>query len=490
MCPPRRTTSMPTPDRSTLLRLRESHPAWRLLVATNAPVIGSFLHEAFVAPNLRSVSRHDLASRLEDHLHDARELDGLDLPRSAGAYLDDWVAEGWLRKFYPADSDEPAYDLTPATENAIRWLASLLEQRVVGTQSRLLTVFRLLSEMLEGAERDPELRLAELQKRRDELDAEMERIRQGDVPVLDDASLREQFQLMTDTARAILGDFRELEQSFRQLDRDVRQRIAAWEGGRGELLEEILGEREAIASSDQGVSFRAFWDFLMDPERQDELSTKLTRVLELEAIQSRSPDPRLRRIHFDWLEAGEITQRTVGRLSEQLRRYLDDRAWQENRRIVELIREVEREALKLRETPPTGVIAEIDALSPSVELPLERRLFAPPFVAKVSAELVEAGEEDVDASALFDQVVVDPERLRRNIHSLLDEHDQISLADVVAQHPLEQGLAELVTYFSLPSEDLLAAVEEGMKESIEWQDERGVSRVAKIPLVLFTRKAR
>lgn len=475
------------PDRSTLIRLREGHPAWRLLVAHGAPVIVSFLHEAFVAPNLRGASRHDLLSQLEDHLHEAREMDGLELPRNAGAYLDDWAGEGWLRKYYPLQTDEPHYDLTPAAESAIRWLTGLLEKRVVGTQSRLLTVFRLLGEMIEGSESDPEARLAELQKRRDELDAEMGRIRQGDVTVLDDASLREQFNLMAETARAILGDFRELEQGFRQLDRDVRQRIAAWEGGRGELLEEILGERDAITSSDQGVSFRAFWDFLMDPERQEELSSKLARVLELEAIQSDNPDPRLRRVHFDWLEAGEITQRTVARLSEQLRRYLDDRAWQENRRILELIRKLEREAMGLREAPPTGSVAQIDALSPSIELPLERKLFSPPFVAKITADLLEAGDEAVDTSALFDQVHVDSQRLRRNVRLALGERTQVSLADVISVHPLEQGLAELVAYFSLAADSLRAVIDEGMKEQVEWRDAKGVYRAAHIPLVLFSR---
>lgn len=481
---------MPTTlDRGTLQKLREHHPAWRLLAATNAPLVVSFLHKAFVEPNLRGILRHDLAARLEDHLHEAREEGGLDVPKSAEGYLDDWARDdiGWLRKFYPPASDEPAYDLTPAAENAIRWVGTLLERRVVGTQSRLLTVFRLLTEMIEGAEADPAARLAELQKRRDELDAEMDRIRKGDVPMMDDASLRERFQLMVDTARALLGDFRELEQSFRQLDREVRQRIASWEGGRGDLLDEILGERDAIASSDQGVSFRAFWDFLMDPDRQEELSSKLGRVLELDAIRQRRPDPRLRRVHFDWMEAGESTQRTVARLSEQLRRYLDDRAWQENRRISQLIRELEKEALGLRENPPQGSVASVDDLAPSIELPLERKLFRPPFVAKIASAALEAGDAEGVDDALFDRVWVDSARLRGNVLRLLQDAERVSLADVISTHPIEQGLAEVVTYFSL---DLQAAVSDDATERIEWRDARGVVRVARIPLVLFTRGVR
>jgi hypothetical protein len=32
----------------------------------------------------------------------------------------------------------------------------------------------------------------------------------------------------------------------------------------------------------------------------------------------------LKRVHYDWLEAGEHTQRTVALLSQELRRFLDD----------------------------------------------------------------------------------------------------------------------------------------------------------------------
>ncbi|GBF34675.1 hypothetical protein DCCM_3795 [Desulfocucumis palustris] len=35
-------------------------------------------------------------------------------------------------------------------------------------------------------------------------------------------------------------------------------------------MKSVFGERDTIADSDQGKSFRAFWDFLMDPYRQDE----------------------------------------------------------------------------------------------------------------------------------------------------------------------------------------------------------------------------
>ncbi|MBE2253462.1 MAG: DUF3375 domain-containing protein [Myxococcus sp.] len=476
-------------ERATLQNLREHHPAWRLLAATNAPFIISFLHHAFLASNTRTASLQALVPSLEDHLTEARELGKVELPKSAEAYLDDWASDssGWLRKFYPPGTDDAHYDLTPAAERALVWVGRLLERRFVGTESRLLTVFQLLNEMIEGTETDKDVRLAELKRRRDEIDAEMEGLRGGDIDLMDDAAIRERFQLMATTARELLSDFRELEQSFHTLDRDVRQRITAWEGGRGALLDSILGERDAITSSDQGTSFRAFWDFLMAPERQEEFTQKLHRLFQVPAVRESNPDARLRRVHYDWLAAGEVTQRTVARLSEQLRRYLDDRAYLENRRIMELIRNIEQQALVMRESPPSGAVVEIDDFAPALELPLERPLFTPPFIAKLQSQLIEAGDDDLPTDRLFEQIAVDRTRLRANVQRLLQARPSVTLAEVVATNPLEHGLAELVGYFAVASDDRKALIHEGTRERVNWSDSSGRARSATLPLVVFCR---
>nr|WP_245874836.1 DUF3375 family protein [Desulfobulbus oralis] len=136
-----------------------------------------------------------------------------------------------------------------------------------------------------------------------------------------------------------------------------------------------MGERDAIADSDQGKSFRAFWDFLMSQSRQEELTRLLEQVLSLPPILAMRPETRLQRIHYDWLEAGEHTQRTVAKLSEQLRRFLDDQAWLENRRIMDILHSIENHALALREEFPSGDFIPLAETSATVELPLERPLY-------------------------------------------------------------------------------------------------------------------
>lgn len=483
-----------TLDFITLDALRNRHPAWRLLRSDHAALVASFLHRVYVAPNVRVMAAADLAEALEDELYALRQQLGDDaLPKRALDYLNDWAApdRGWLRKFYRPGTDEAQFDLTPATEKAIAWLEQLAERQFVGTESRLLTLFDLLKQMSEGSEADPAKRIAELHKKRDEIDAEIAQVLSGNVPLLDDTALRDRFQQFMQGARELLADFREVEQNFRQLDRRVRERIALWEGSKGALLAEIMGERDAIADSDQGKSFRAFWDFLLSSRRQEELTELLDQVLTLPAVADLKPDTRTRRVHYDWMEAGEHTQRTVAQLSQQLRRFLDDQAWLENRRIMDILHSIEGKVLALRDSPPPGVVMEIAASNADIDLAMERPLFTPSIKPVIADLALQAGDEDIDPSVLFDQVFVDKARLTSHIHHALQDRAQITLKELVVTQPLQQGLAELVAYLQLGCETFSTVVDEETSEPIIWQavapDGMELTRSARLARVIFIR---
>jgi hypothetical protein len=468
--------------------LRRHSPAWRLLRADNAPLVLSFLGRVFVEENVRSISAADLASRLDDELYALNDRLGEGtFPKAPKAYLDDWAGAdvGWLRKYYPPGSDEPHFDATPAVERALGWVESLQVRSFVGTESRLNTVFELLRQMAFGAETDPDVRLAELHRRRDEIDADIDRVRSGHVEVLDDAAQRDRYQQFSATARELLADFRQVEDNFRLLDRELRERIAGWTGSKGELLDDVLGSRATIAESDQGRSFHAFYDFLLSATKQAEFTELLERVQALAAIGS--ADPRMRTIHYDWLDAGERTQATVRLLSEQLRRFLDDQVWLENRRVMDILHSIESNALRVRQSWSVDLTTEMDATAPTIALPMERPLYTPTAKMAMDSSGVSAGQGEFDASALYEQFFVDPERLSQVVRRSLQRQPQIGLAEVIAAQPLEQGLSELVTYLSLSDELFSVVFDEQVTEQVHWADPDGASRVATIPRVTFTR---
>ena len=453
-------------------------------------MVASFLHRVFVVPNRRVIGQADLAEALDDTLFALREQRGPGVyPKAALEYLNDWAGndKSWIRKFYPAGSDEPHFDLTPATERALAWLGTLTERSFVGTESRLLTLFELLRQMSEGSETDPGVRVRELKRRRDEIDVEIERVMAGDMPLLGDTAVKERFTQFATLARELLADFREVEHNFRGLDRRVRERITLWDGSKGALLQDILGQRDLIAESDQGRSFRAFWDFLMSRARQDELTQLLERVLQLEPVAEMAPDPRFKRVHYDWLEAGEHAQRTVALLSQQLRRYLDDQVYLENRRIMEILRGIEAGALAVRAQPPAGDFIWIADTSPSIELPMERPLHAPSVKLALEAVQIVAGDEDLDAAVLFSQFVIDKAALAQHVRQSLQQRTQVTLAELLESRPLVHGLAELVAYLALAAERGSAAIDDTQEDSVNWVARTGKRKTARLPRVIFSR---
>lgn len=463
------------------------HPTWVLLRADHAALILSFLGRVFVERNAGPQPAGALASELDDELYALNQRLGEGtFPRPASAYLDDWAApdHSWLRKFYPPGSDEAHYDLAPTVEKALLWVQDLRPRAFVGTESRLNTIFELLRQMVFGADDDPEIRLAELRRRRAELDEEIARVARGEIDVLDSVSQRDRYQQFSRTARELLADFREVEENFRRLDRSLRERIAGWAGAKGALLDQVVGDRSSIAESDQGRSFQAFYDLLLSHRRQAELTDLLERLARVEHLAGQ--DERLTRVHFDWMDACERTQATVRLLSEQLRRFLDNQAWLENRRVFDLLRSIDSKALRLRAVDDPPVVTELDDTGVSISLPTERPLYSKTRAVPIDSTAVQAGEADFDASPLHEQQYVDREQLVSRVLGSLRHREQVGLREVVAAEPLNQGLAELIGYLSLDEPGLRVIFDEDHREQVEWTTAEA-GRVADVPRVTFSR---
>ena len=464
-----------------------AHPAWALLRSDHVAFVLAFLTRVFIDANVGDIAASALSAELEDELYAVRQRLGADAPaRPAAEYLDKWSERGWLRKHYPPGSEEAHYDVTPSVEKALLWVRGLQPRDFVGTASRLNTIFDLLRQMVHGAETDPEHRLEELRRQRAKLDEEITRAEHGDIDVLDAVGQRDRYQQFSRTAQELLADFREVEENFRVLDRRLRTRIAGWTGSKGELLDDVMSSRSTIAESDQGRSFRAFFDFLLSPERREELTYLLGHLERIESIPDH--DPRMARIHFDWIDACERTQARVRLLSEQLRRFLDDQVWIENRRICELLRNIETKAIELRELAAPDVGMEIDATRVSVVLPTERPLHRGGRSAPLSQSgPTEGGEEDFDSSILQTQIYIDQEELLERVLEAMGMTDQIGLEQVIEGQPLRHGLAELVGYLAIRDPAVEVVFDQDARARVAWTSDDDTDRVATLPRVTFSR---
>ncbi|NRA50187.1 MAG: DUF3375 domain-containing protein [Phaeodactylibacter sp.] len=472
-------------------RLLEEHSAVRLLRKTHAAMIVAFLWRAFREDRRQSYGGQELNTLLSDFLFVANEgvEDGAKpYPRAARLYLEEWTKEGFLRQYYEPGAVEATFELTPATEQALVWMAELDKREFVGAESRLLQLFNMLQDLAYGSSTDAKVRLDQLLAQRLELDREIMELEEGQVSRLDPTRMREQLKLIEETAAKLLADFRQIEENFRQLNTKAREEQINRQHSRGQVLDEIFSAQDAIMETDQGKTFTAFWAFLMDQNRQDRLDQMAVQLFEqpeLEAYRNYSILPRLKILLVD---AGERVDRTTTRLIEQLRRFLASRTFLENRRAGQVIEEIEQLALQVKNNPPSQrFFADIEG-KPAVNLVMERRLFQPADELQLTTDQPEKGNAiEVLAEGLYNQLYIDPEELKGRVQKILRGQRQVSLKEVLDQIPVEKGLSEIVAYFSLATQwepRQKAIINTGQQEKLFYENE-GRAYAVELPQILF-----
>jgi hypothetical protein len=476
-----------------LEKLKQTHATLRLLRADNCPLILSFLYQVFIQPNRRSIRYSELLALLDDYLYRLQEVYGEEKhARSPKAYLEEWCSDRceYLRQYYIAGQDEPEFDLTPASEKAIEWLVSLDQRQFIGTESRLLSFFQFLREIDQQTKADPQLRLADLEQKKAAIEEEIKNVRAGIVSSYDERQIKERFMQAEETARKLLSDFRQVEENFRTLDRLARERIATSDKNKGALLDEIFLEQDIIRDSDQGKSFKAFWEFLMSPDSQDELKNLLKNILALEEIQTTTEHNSvnfLQNIQVFLLDAGDKVYHSNSLLAEQLRKFLDNHTYLENKRLLNLIKSIEKKAIEMNEIIINDkAFSNISELAPNIELILSRTLFLPPKNPLIKESLLKAGEVVATLSSLFEQNYIDEHTLLHNISQALQELVQISLKDLIILFPIRKGLAEIITYLHIASKCNKAVINNNLQESIIYTVKNS-TKCLTLPQIIFLR---
>lgn len=455
-------------DHENIKYLKDYNPTVKLLRLDNAPLIISFLFQEFKKTNKIVISNTELKTSLSDYLYHLNHIYGeKTYPGTAQNYLDKWSNDGFLRKYYTSNSDEPAFELTPATEKALDWIKDLDKKEFVGTESRLLKIFDILKEIVYKSSDDPLKRLEELENQKHEIEIEIEKIQSGNIEKLNETQIKERFFDVYDTARKLLSDFREVEYNFRELARSVREKQVNSNLKKGKLLEDIFKDQDFIWDTDQGRSFKAFWEFLMSQNKKDELDELIKTVSNLPEIQNIKHDDFIERIEVNLIDAGDKVNKTNHQLIEQLRRYLDDKTYLENKRIVEIVREIKSFAIQIKDNPPKNKDFLLLDYRPLIELIMERPPFSVPVNPEIkNIELEEGDADSIDMGVLYKQLYIDQEELKIKIRELLKFNSQITLKQITDIYPIEKGLSEIITYFSIASKGNKSFINEEVIENM------------------------
>lgn len=468
----------------SLKNLRENNPAWRLLASDNASFILSFFYKEFVLPNQRKLPEHILVSKLENYMELIPHI--RENNKKAKDYLVEWSGDGfgWLRRFYPKNEEEVHYDLSSSTEKAIEWLISLKKDPFIGTESRLIIVFNLLEAIISGTQTDPELKLVELEKKKEEIEREIELVKEGNIRKLEPTQIKERFQQASRTSREILSDFRAVEQNFRELSREMREKIAKWDRSKGELIGDYFSEKNDIYQSDQGKSFNAFMKFIMSGDATTRFDKMMEELKKIEALSGIVEQSGMQDIVGDWGKGSEHVLDTLQTMSEQLRRYVDESYIDEEKRINQLIKNIERTALELRGELLKQNIQQLDEVKADIHLPMDRNLFSPPRKVELLDEDIDYGISKGLEDSLYSHIYVDKEKLIGNIQHELMHQNEIGLGEVIEKYPLKYGLTELISYFTL-NQKVRVRTEDGQYEYIEYENSESERVCAKVPKTIY-----
>jgi hypothetical protein len=468
--------------------LREGR-AWKLLAADHGPFFVAVFETLFTGEDKVlpvSVATERLAREL-----DVLRGQGHVLAPTAQQYVNDWVAQGWLVRRFPAGAPEEVLELSAESTAAIRWVSGLDKPRTAATESRLASVLQQVIRLAEETDANPRTRLATLRTERDRLDREIAAVELGGIRVLADDRAVERAREVLSQAQELAGDFRNVRDAFDRLNRDLRQSLMENDGSRGEVLEHLFSGVDLIAESEPGRTFTAFWRLLTDGEQFFALTEAL------DAITSRGFARQLETRERRFLqsltsvlmkEGGEVHE-VLQQFARSLKSFVQSREFREQRRLHSLLKQTQQAALAARDhVRPNEVIDFKLSLTSSRIRSASQWSLYDPAMRVPDSRMDEAVESDLTVEVVEDlvrQSEIDFRTLREHLKTLLLELSQVTVGEVLQRFPAEQGLGTVVGYVALGARHGEVTQD---TQVVQWVGKDGASRAARVPAIYFTRE--
>lgn len=481
---------------------------WRLLAATKAPAVLAILQATFPSGD-RRLPRSELIARVGAHLHllhddhdapDERgdhdeaseelETAGEARPgRTAAEYVDGWVREGYLTRRDDPHHTETTFEPSPATIDAIQFIASLEEHRPTTTESRLQLVVQQFERLAQETETDRDVRLADLQRRRERIEAEIRELAEGELMLPSADASVDRLRDILQIAAELSGDFLQYREDLRAVDLRLREQILSPEGSRGEILEQLLAGDDLLGQSTVGRTFTAFFRMLNDPVQTRTTQELVDRLLERDFARTLSRDERekLANVFSDLYEPAQEVLDVKTELYRSLARFVRSQDFRQHRVMLELLQEAQGLALAQKDEVPTRApfTLELDLSRAQLGSVSQHRLKDPTDPG------APAEAEVHDATALSVEVLQDLVRtndidlvgLTGDVNEVRGLAGQASIGDVLRHKPAEQGLASVIGLMFLATGH--AQAREGSSEIVGWRELDGNDYAAKVPAFYF-----
>ncbi|MEM1227890.1 MAG: DUF3375 domain-containing protein [Planctomycetota bacterium] len=328
-----------------LIAFRRSHPAWLLLASTNGPLIlGSLkkLIDAHPGGIDFEEAAQDLAAAYADHAGDSQFDFGDDPILAARREM-----RGWIKRRLIVERDGQLL-ATDALQRCFFFLESLEDQTMTSTASRLTTVQRAIESLETQLSSDPDSRAAMIETRIANLQSEFAAVRRGDFEVLSGSRAEEGIREVYQLAVSLRADFRRVEDSFRQADRELRARILSEQRDRGQIVDELLDGHDALLETVEGQVFDGFHQQLVQSAELEMMKSRLRSILENETIDgalSRKQKADLRGLVPRLVDESQRVIQARAQSERDVRGFLKSGLNEEHLRAGALVQEILRVAL-------------------------------------------------------------------------------------------------------------------------------------------------
>ena len=477
---------------------------WRLLAATKAPAVLAILQATFPAGD-RRLPRSELVARVGAHLallHDEQDdapTEGADGDtgadgearggRSAAEYVDAWVREGYLTRRDDPQHTETTFEPSPATIDAIQFIASLEEHRPTTTQSRLQLVIQQFDRLAQETETDRDVRLADLQRRRERIEQEIRELAEGELLLPSAEASVDRLRDILQIAAELSGDFLQYREDLRAVDLHLREQILSPEGSRGEILEQLLAGDDLLGQSTVGRTFTAFFRMLNDPAQTRATQELVDRLLERDFSRSLSRDERerLANVFSDLYEPAQEVLDVKTELYRSLARFVRSQDFRQHRVLLEALQEAQGVALAQKDEVPTRspFPLELDLSRVQLSSVAQHRLKDPTDPgAPAEAEVHDATSLSVEVlQDLVRTNDIDLVGLTSHVNDVRGRSGQASIGDILREKPAEQGLASVIGLMFLATSH--AQQREGSTEIVTWRELDGNDYAARVPSFYF-----
>ena len=311
----------------------------------------------------------------------------------------------WLKRGLIVERDGQLL-ATDALQRAFHFLDSLEDQQMTSTASRLATVQRAIEDLEAQLSPSQRGREASLKQRIHALKEELAAVQSGEFEVLSGPMAEEGIREIYQLAMSLRSDFRRVEDSYREADRALRQRIISEKQHRGEIVDELLDGHEALVQTVEGQVFENFHQQLVITAELHQMKQRLRSILNNECAEGaleRRQKAELRGLVTRLVQESERVIQARARSERDVRSFLKSGLAGEQIRVGAVLQELFQTALDLdwssqavRRMP--GPLPPVAVAVPN--LPVVERLVFKEAEEGVSGELdlslTEADPTDMD----------------------------------------------------------------------------------------------